>query len=116
MQTVSLVNMVYASSQNPTPTVDMGATLCLWTDRRAATVIAVSQNGKTVTVQEDKATRKDHNGMSDSQTYTYQADPTATKQVFSLRQNGRWVSKGSPMTSGTVLVLGTRDKFHDYSF
>jgi hypothetical protein len=73
-------------------------------------VIAVSASGKTVTVQRDKATRVDTNGMSESQNYTYERDPEG--KTFNLRQNkrGQWVSKGAKFT------LGHRDEYHDFSF
>lgn len=116
MQTNSLVNMVYAQTKNPTPTVGMGATICGWTDRHAATVFAVSKSGKKVMVQEDKATRTDSNGMSDCQSYDYEPNPKAQVQTFTLRKNGRWVSEGSGMHSGTVLSLGHRHSYHDFSF
>lgn len=38
------------------PKVGEGATYTIWTDSIACTVIAVSKSGKTVTIQEDKAT------------------------------------------------------------
>lgn len=116
MQTASLVNLIYSQTSNPAPTVGMGANICMWTDRHAATVIEVSANGKTVTVQEDTATRADNLGMSDCQSYTYTANPNASKQVFTLRKNGRLVRQGESMASGTVLSLGRRDQYHDYSF
>jgi hypothetical protein len=116
MQTASLINHLYSQSRNPAPTVGMGATICLWTDRHAATVVAVSENGKTVTVQQDKATRTDNLGMSDCQSYTYEADPKGRRSVFTLRQNGRWVEKGCGMKSGPVLSLGHRDEHYDFSF
>lgn len=116
MQTASLVNSLYAQTRNPAPEVGMGATICCWTDRHACTVVEVSRNGRVVTVQRDKATRTDSYGMSDCQSYTYEADPSAPAQVFTLRRNGRFVAEGCGMKDGNVLSLGHRNEYHDYSF
>lgn len=116
METGSLINLLYSNSRNPAPVVGMGATILMWTDRHACTVVAVSKDGKTVTVQEDKATRTDNLGMSDCQSYTFEPNPAAGKQVFTLRRNGRYVRQGSGMKSGEGLRLGTRDHYYDFSF
>ena len=112
----SLINHLMSNSSNPAPTVGMGATICLWSDRHACTVTKVSSNGKTLTVQEDKATRTDGNGMSDDQSYSYEVNPLASEQVFTLRQTGRYVRKGMGMRSGTTLSLGHRNSYYDFSF
>lgn len=104
----------------PEPTVGMGCTLCHWTDRDAATVIEVMKNkaGKVtkVRVQADKAHRQDKNGMSESQSYVFEIDPNGKILEFTLRKNGRWAQKGSPMTGGTGISFGRRDAYYDYSF
>jgi hypothetical protein len=116
MQTGSLMNHLYANAKHPEPTVGMGATICGWTDRDGATVVAVGKNGKSVTVQEDTATRTDNNGMSDMQSYSHTPNPEASRQTFTLRKNGRWVREGSAMGQGTTLSLGHRSTYYDYSF
>ena len=98
------------------PEVGQGATLLLWSDRKPATVVAVSRSGLKVTVQEDRATRTDENGMSESQSYTYERDPEGWTYTFTLRKNGSWVEEGSKMRSGTRLALGRREKYYDFSF
>lgn len=60
-----------------------GATICYYTDRKAATVIA--KTAKTITVQEDTATRVDKNGMSDSQAYSYAANPNGSSLMKTLK-------------------------------
>jgi len=116
MQTASLVNSIYAQTRNPAPEVGMGATICCWTDRHACTVVEVSTSGRVVTVQQDKATRTDNLGVTDAQSYSYEPNPNAPTQVFTLRRNGRYVAEGSAMKSGEVLSLGRRDEHYDYSF
>lgn len=94
----------------------MGATILMWTDRLAVTIVEVSANGRRVVVQRDKATRTDSNGMSDAQSYTYEPDTDAPRQTFTLRKNGQWVRQGDNMGSGTKLSIGHRSHYHDYSF
>jgi len=92
------------------PTVDMPCTICWITDQKAATVVAVSPTRAKVTVREDKATRTDKNGMSDSQSYTYERDPKGREHVFHRQANGSYRSPGKH------LVLGERHSFHDFSY
>lgn len=112
----SLFNSLMANSNAPTPEKGMGCTMLMWSDRHAASIIGVAANGKSVTVQRDKATRTDAYGMSDSQSYEYEPDPDGSTRVFTLRKNGRWVAKGDPMRGGMGLLVGHRDEHYDYSF
>jgi|SRR5271157_3819351 len=100
------------STTSDLPKVGDGATIQYWSDRHAATVIQVTQNGKRIVVQEDKSTRTDTNGMSESQTYTFESDPQGSTHIATLRKDGRYrISGGS-----TLVSVGFRSQFHDYSF
>lgn len=91
------------------PQVGMAATICYYTDREPATVIKVTKT--TVTVQVDKWTRVDSNGMSESQEYTYARDPEGKVIRFYFRPTtGRYETRGSRLS------LGKRDRYHDFSF
>lgn len=115
--TGSMINYLMGDrTKQPEPEVGMGATLLYWTDREPATVIEVSPSGKSVRVQVDKSTRTDTNGMSESQSYTYERDPYGDVFTYTLRKNGRWVRKGDPMKNGSALLLGHRERYYDYSF
>lgn len=102
------------------PVKGMGATVLCWSDRFAATVI--EWDGKILTLQQDIATRKDLNGMSDSQCYEYTPDEKGIIYFFRKNKRGTWEevifnsitrrwNKG-----GLGLKLGERDQFYDYSF
>lgn len=109
------------------PRVGLGATINYWTDRQAATIISVSNNGKTVKVQEDKTTFNEAEsnlkripGGFVAHTYGKQVwdcepDPQGEIRDFSLRKNGKFVAVGEPM-NGTSLTIGVRSHFHDYNF
>lgn len=108
----SYQNMQAANFLSKPPEVGSGATILMWSDRHAATVIAVSASGKKVTIQEDKATRADGNGRSDAQSYTFEPDTNGATHEVSLRKDGRW----KIARSDTVVLLGSRSHYYDYSF
>jgi hypothetical protein len=90
----------------------MPCTVCWITDRKAATVVAVSPTGIKVTVREDKSMRTDKNGMSDSQIYSYERDPKGTEHVFHRQGDGTYRSANQ----GKRLALGVRHTYYDYGF
>lgn len=103
------------TNQNSTASelrVGVGATIQLHSDALACTVIAISPSGKSITLQEDEATRVDNNGMSDSQSYTYTPNPNGQLYQATLRKDGRF----RLMKQRSLVSIGIRRKFHDYSF
>jgi hypothetical protein len=100
---------------NTVPCVGMGATILGYSDRHAATVVHV-ENSKLIGVRQDTATRVDNNGMSENQEYVYEENLHASIQWFSLRKNGKWIREGEKLKNGTVLLLGERDEYYDFSF
>jgi hypothetical protein len=95
------------------PVVGMGATNCMWSDRKPYTVVEVLKSGKRCVLQADNYTRVDKNGMSESQSYIYEPDPNGSKVTVSLRKDGRWRAVGS---SSDVYSIGVRSAYHDFSF
>ena len=122
-ETGSLVNHVYSSAKNPSPKVGMAATILSWSDRSPATVIETFTKGKYdyFTVQEDNAKRVDDNGMSEQQEYEYSRNPNGCTYTFRITDNGfEQVYKGESgrykKIDGCSVLLGRREKFHDFSF
>jgi hypothetical protein len=105
----SLMNRIAEVSAHPKPEIGMGATITCYTDRHAATIIAMT--AKSVTVQEDSAVRTDSNGMCDSQTYAYYPNKGGKVSIFRKRKNGTWRN-----TDHNGLVIGERDHYHDFDF
>lgn len=107
-------------AQPTAPEVGMGATRLCWTDRIAGTIIEVHKNkaGKVVELafQEDRAERTDKYGMSDCQSYSYEAWPEGPVSRYTLRKDGSWVRMGSAIRNGERLAIGIRKHYHDYSF
>ena len=111
MEHGSLNNMLMANSKpNKTPAVGDGATILGWTDRHPATVIEVSPSGKTIRIQEDDAERTDSNGMSEIQSYKFKANPKGAIHEVRLTKKGWKIVKGSRV------LVGHREKYHDFSF
>jgi hypothetical protein len=100
--------MLSGTKGQPKPEVGMGATILMWTDRKACTIVKVTRT--QVHVQEDKAIRTDDYGMSDCQSYRYERDEAAPVMIFRLRKNGAYKGPGGQ------LRIGDRSAYHDYSF
>lgn len=117
----NLINRMMEASATPEPEVGMGATVCLWSDRHAATITEVIRyktgpkagQVKGVKTRACKAIRTDNNGMSEAQAYRYEENPDAPEAVWTLRKDGRFIKRGSKYTT---LAIGFRDAYYDYSF
>lgn len=121
-QTGSLINHLMSYPSNVEPELGMGATLLSWTDRTPATVIGWNPADGRLMVQEDKYTRVDKNGMSESQTYEYARDTTATIHYFKLTGKGWRKTRFNEETNrwklvdGAGICIGVRERYYDYSF
>ena len=96
------------------PVEGMGATMNLWSDRRAMTVTKVI-SPKKIEVMENDTVCKDWYGS------VYEILDTIAehmgKTIFTLRKNGTWVQEGQPKKFGSVtLTLGFRHHYIDPSF
>lgn len=116
--TNSLTNAIMVASKQPEPKVGMGATIVMYSDRYAATIVTIARVSgiDRVHVREDIVTRIDNNGMSECQDYAYAPNPNAPVQVFTLRNTGRYVKMRQPTNGGTHLLIGVRDHYTDPSF
>ena len=116
--TYNVMSNIMLRGKQPAPEIGMGATVCYAKDRHAATVTAIetfktgTRKGqvKAVTVQQDKATRTDKNGMSDSQSYEYERDENGRTWTFKVNKAGKFG------VEGIALFVGTCDEFYDYTF
>lgn len=120
-ETGSMTNYLMSGTRGqPTPEVGMGATILMWSDRKACTITTVkhfksgARKGQVceITAQEDTAIRIDQNGMCESQDYTYVRNIEGRVTVFRLKKSGPYVQVGG----GSQLRIGERDSYHDYSF
>ena len=97
------------------PTVGEGASIGNRVDCNPYTVIEVSSDLKTVTVQEDSATPKP-NSPAYSNEWIIERNPQGQVQVFTLRKNGQYVRQGETVKGGQTLSLGLRRKYYSYEF
>lgn len=105
-----------------TARVGDGATVCLYTDRHAYTIVKVTPS--SLVLQRDKVTLAAdwkpesipggffaHTTNNGSQRWTYAADPDGQ------RIRVRWrPSRGRFATSGGSRVIAGRSEFYDYNF
>ena len=120
----SFQNRLSERSKQPAPAVGMGATLCYWSDRVAATVVEISPDGKLLTVQNDTSRLAGGHIQTEQQRYIYAANPQGVKTVFRLDRQGRWrevyrneeTGRMNLVDGGVGLLLGHRDEFKDPTF
>jgi len=105
-ETGSLMNHLMAGGTQPK--IGMGATILMWTDRKAGTIVKITPT--QVHVQEDTAVRADNNGMSECQEYAYSPNPAGYVHVF------RKTKRGYRNKAGNALSIGERDTYYDFSF
>jgi len=96
------------------PTVGMGATYFVGTDRYPYHVKEVI-SAKEVVLQGAHGRRTDNNGQSESQQYEITPNPEGETVTVTLRKNGRWIKKGEPLGRSCYL-LGEAQKYLDPSF
>jgi hypothetical protein len=94
------------------PTVGMGATLCYISDRYPYTIVEII-NEKTIVAQRDNATVIKGSEYDGNAEYEYTPDVTGYRKVFTLRKNGKWISKDEQMRYGTPLSIGERRRYYD---
>lgn len=98
-----------------------GVTLNYYSDEEAATVIEIDPKGRWIKVQEDKAIRTDSNGMSESQTYEFERNPSGRIHTFyKTRHKGITLFTNTGRSTygdyGIWLSLKQRRCYFDYSF
>lgn len=110
----NLMNRIQEGAVEGKVEVGTGVTILSYSDRDAGTIVEIipfksgPNKGKPriLKVQHDKATRTDNNGMSECQDYTFERDPEGRIETFKANLKGVFVG----------LRIGSRDKYHDYSF
>ncbi len=89
--------------------VGMGATIVMWSDRHAATIVKVTRT--QIHVQQDNARRIDGNGVSIYQEYEYTPNPKAKIIVYRKTKRGYRETGG-----GSWLRIGEREEYYDPDF
>lgn len=99
---------------NPELKVGLGATMNLWSDRRAMTIVEVVTPRKII-VQENKTRCIDY--YAGDYEVLDELEKGMSKHVFTLRRGGTWVEQGQPKKYGSVtLSVGFRVHYIDPSF
>lgn len=112
MATITVMHLY--SKTNVEPQVGLGGTVLMYSDTYPVTIVRVQP--REIVVQEDKATPiPGRTWPLKADDYTYESDPKARLEIFTLRKNGRWVKAGQSM-NGERLMVGPRKKYLDPSF
>jgi len=123
-QTGSVFNHLFSRMTigEPAPEVGMPATILMWTDREAGTIVEVNMAKRYIVVQEDKATIVSGHTLGAPE-YRYEANTEGSLHYFRKGKDGRWASVYiNPETKRFVkcgsrgLRLGHREKYVDPSF
>lgn len=101
---------------NPMPQVGDPATYVIGSDRYGGTIVEVTQGGRRVGFQQDNETLVEGSRLSEYQVYTYERNPRAEIQYFSLRKSGRYRPVGERDVWGASLSIGARNSYRDPSF
>ena len=122
-QTGSLVNHMYSRMTNgaPEPTVGMGVTMLMWTDRQAGTIVEVNTKKRYIAVTEDSTKRTDNNGISESQKYEYNAVMDGYRNYYRKDRKNQWrrcfyKENGRLVFGSGGLIIGHRESYYDFSF
>jgi hypothetical protein len=105
------------NKKTTTPEVGMGATIYAGSDSYPATVSRVSPSGKTIWVKKDKKMVTGGTFEEGNVTFVTLPDEEAEERQYSLRSNGYWLAKGTPLHARYGhLSLGARSYHQDPSF
>lgn len=126
-QTGSVINHLQARATigQPLPVIGLGATLLLWTDRRACTITNVQLvRGRTIiTVQQDWSSVVSGSAHDGSADYAFAPSPKGSEYHFRCEADGRWQSVVISRETGRWgkagergLRIGERDEYRDPSF
>lgn len=116
--TNSIIVNNYASAE---PKVGGGATIIMFSDRHACTIIFVSGDQKTVIVQEDTATPRDKIGPDRDQNYDYSRNPNGRVLAYRWHEkSGHWkpldlMTMKKIEANGDTLMIGGRDHHYDFN-
>lgn len=108
----SVTNRILEKGTNPEEIkVGMGATVYMWSDREAYTVVEIKSKCRAI-IQRDDVKRIDKNGFgSECQEYEFtQNKNNYTEEIYC--RNGIWKTKGSKQR----VRLGIRDEYYDFTF
>lgn len=108
----NLINRIMERSVGVTPEVGMGCTICMYSDRHAATIVRISPSGKTLYVQQDDAKVVKGSAHDGSAEYEYTRNPNYRERAFRWTKRG-WREGGA---NGTGLLVGRRDEYYDPHF
>lgn len=115
----SFFNILMANNES-IPVVGEGATILMYTDREAYTVVDFNPKKKEVRIQKCNPKRIDNFGMSESQIYDYSEHDDYFKNLKYRYNNWYEVYfdayQDKEVYSKVRILFGVRDEYYDFSF
>lgn len=128
-QTGSLINHLHSRQVigQPMPKVGMGATVLMWTDRCAATIVEVVSKADgsvdRIAITDDSNTVTKGSGHDGSAEYAFTSNMDGHRTWYRTGADGLWQqTRHNPVTNrwtkagGAGLRIGARDQYRDPSF
>jgi hypothetical protein len=123
-ETNSLVNHLCSRQTigEPEPVVGMGVTFLGWTDRNPGTIVEINHAKRYIVATHDDYRRIDGGGISESQQYSFTSRPDGIRSFWRKGKNGQWRecrfndNGRLVFAGGAGLLIGSREKYHDFCF
>jgi hypothetical protein len=94
------------------PEIGMGATVQLWSDRHACTIVQITHGGKRLVIQQDDNQQVPDPNRPGQTILQYSPNPTGQLYYVTKRKDGTF----RLMKSKTRVFIGTRNEYYDPSF
>lgn len=113
----SINNRYMENCRGEEPTVGMGVTQCLWSDRHPWEIIAV-KDARHITIRALDSRRIDGGGFSEAQEYEYTSNPNNRTLDLYKTKRGKWVirvgTRGVDASYGWY--IGCAEEYYDFTF
>jgi hypothetical protein len=94
------------------PEIGMGATIVMWSDRLACTIVQITHGGKRIVIQRDTISWIPNPSAPSSPIFQYSPNPQGGIYHATKRKDGSY-----RLTRKTTMVwIGTRQEYYDRDF
>lgn len=112
MATITIEHL-YCNGNRDNVRVGAEATMLLYSDTHAGTVIYVSPSGKTIKVQRDRAKLISGSTMSEEQGWTYERDSQGAITTYRFSAKHGWINRNA---AARRCLVGQRREWRDPTF
>jgi hypothetical protein len=117
-------NIMHAAVNGaPAPTVGMGVTILMWTDRRVGTIVEVVSDSEVIFTEDDTVADKTKDCPMGHQNWINTPKPDGFRQTAKKGKDGKWyiphrtpTGRMSVNKSCQPVAVGFKHYYHDWSF